>query len=343
MDVSQQRFITLGELLLRLSPPNNEKIRSTDEFKVTYGGAEANVAASLANLGVDSSYFTVVPDSSIGKAAIRYLRSNDVHCTPCIKDAAGRMGIYFLEEGFGVRASKVTYDRKDSAFSLYDYSTIDFKEKLKGFTWLHTSGITCALSKNCRDLVMMALKAAKELGMTVSFDCNYRSALWGWQEARDCITEYLPYVDVLFGIEPINLIGPDGKDMKDGLSMNPSYKEQDRIFRALHDKYNFKAIGRHVRYVHSGSENSLKAFMWYDGETYESKTFRFSILDRVGGGDAFASGMIYAIMRGMKPDDIVNFAVASSVIKHTMHGDFNITDDEESIIKLMNQNYEIQR
>ena len=256
MDVTNQRFITMGELLLRLSPPNNEKIRTTDEFKVTYGGAEANVAAALANLGVDSSYFTVVPDSSIGKAAIRYLRSNDVHCSPCIY-GDGRMGIYFLEEGFGVRASKVTYDRKDSAFAKYDFKTIDFKQKLKGFTWLHLSGITPALSKSCRELIMLALKAAKELNITVSFDCNYRSALWEWQEARDCITEYLPYVDVLFGIEPINLPGPDGKDMKDGLTMNPSYKEQDRIFRALHAKYNFKAIGRHVRYVHSGSENSL--------------------------------------------------------------------------------------
>lgn len=333
----------MGELLLRLSPPNYEKIRTTDEFKITYGGAEANVAAALANLGIDSSYFTVVPDSSIGKAAIRYLRSNDVHCSPCIYSENGRMGIYFLEEGFGVRASKVTYDRKDSAFSKYDFTQIDMKEKLKNFTWLHLSGITPALSQSCRELITIALKTAKELGITVSFDCNFRSALWGWQEARDCITEYLPYVDVLFGIEPLNLPGPDGKDMKDGLSMNPTYKEQDRIFREIAKRFDIKAIGRHIRYVHSGSENSLKAFLWYDGETYESNTFRFNILDRVGGGDAFASGMIYAIMREMKPDDIVNFAVASSVIKHTMHGDFNITDDEESIMKLMKQEYEIRR
>lgn len=342
-DKSSIKFITMGELLLRLSPPNYEKIRTTDEFKVTYGGAEANVAASLANLGIDSSYFTVVPDSSIGKAAIRYLRSNDVHCSPCIYSKQGRMGIYFLEEGFGVRSSKVTYDRKDSSFALYDFSQIDFKQKLAGFTWLHLSGITPALSQNCRRLITLALQAAKELGITVSFDCNFRSALWGWQEARDCITEYLPYVDVLFGIEPLNLPGPDGKDLKDGLSMNPSYKEQDRIFREISKRFDIKAIGRHIRYVHSGSENSLKAFMWYDGETYESRTFRFNILDRVGGGDAFASGMIYALMREMAPDEIVNFAVASSVIKHTMHGDFNITDDEDSIIKLMNQEYEIRR
>ena len=314
-----------------------------NQFNITYGGAEANIAVSLANLGVDASYFTVVPDSSIGKAAIRYIRSNDVHCSPCVYVHGDRMGIYFLEEGFGVRASKVTYDRKDSAFAKFDYKTIDWEDKLKGFNWLHLSGITPALSPNCRELIELALKAAKELNITVSFDCNYRSALWGWQEARDCITSYLPYIDVLFGIEPINLPGADGRDMKDGLSMNPSYKEQDRIFRELAKRYNFKAIGRHVRYVHSGSENSLKAFLWYDGETYESRTFRFNILDRVGGGDAFASGIIYAMMRQFAPEDIVNFGVASSVIKHTMHGDFNITDDEESILGLMNMNYEIKR
>ncbi len=341
--VKDVKFITMGELMLRLSPPNYEKVGTANSFDVTYGGAEANVAASLSNLGVDSSYLTVVPNTPIGKAGIRYLRSNDVHCTPCIYSDEGRMGIYFLEEGYGVRASKVTYDRKGSSFATYDFSQVDFKEKLKGFTWLHMSGITPALSQNCRDMTMCAMKAAKELGMTVSFDCNFRSALWGWQEARDCITEYLPYIDVLFGIEPINLLDANGHDMKDGLSMTPSYKEQDKIFRELHRRYNFKAIGRHVRYVHSGSENSLKAFLWYDGETFESKTFRFSILDRVGGGDAFASGMIYALMREMEPDDIVNFGVASSVLKHTMHGDFNLVDDEESIRSLMDQDYEIKR
>ena len=344
MAVKDVKFITMGELLLRLSPPNYEKIRTTGDFKVSYGGAEANVAASLSNLGVDASYFTVVPDSSIGKAAIRYLRSNDVHCSPCIYSDSGRMGIYFLEEGFGVRSSKVTYDRKDSAFATYDFSKVDFSAVLEGFTWLHLSGITPALSENCRELVLYALKTAKQMNITVSFDCNFRSALWGWQEARDCLTQYLPYINILFGIEPFNLPDENGKDLKDGLPANPSYKEQDRIFREINRRYpNIYAIGRHVRYVHSGSENSLKAFMWYNGETYESRTFRFNILDRVGGGDAFASGMIYALMRDMKPDDIVNLAVAAAVIKHTMHGDFNITDDEESVKKIMNQQFEIQR
>ncbi|MBR6328070.1 MAG: sugar kinase [Lachnospiraceae bacterium] len=341
-DIKEIKFITIGEILLRLSPPNYEKIRNASSFNITYGGAEANVAAGLANLGVDSTFFTVLPDSSLGRAALRYLRTNDIHMSKAIY-AGERLGIYYLEEGFAVRSSKVIYDRKNSAFSTYDFSGVDMKELLEGFDWLHLSGITPALGANCRDLVKRALITAKELGMIVSFDGNYRSALWGWQEARDCITEYLPYVDVLIGIEPINLPGPDGKDMKEGLSMQPDFKSQDRIFKELAKRYNFKAIGRHVRYVHSGSENSLKAYLWYDGETWESKTFRFNILDRVGGGDAFSSGLIYGIMEQMSPNDIVNFAVSSSVIKHTIHGDFNITDDKQAIFRLMNQEFEVRR
>ncbi len=341
--MTNHRFITMGELLLRLSPPNYDKICTANSFNVTYGGAEANVAASLANLGIDSSYFTVVPNTDTGKASIRYLRSNGVHCSPCLYSDKGRMGIYFLEEGFGVRQSNVTYDRSGSALAIFDFKTLDFSAILKNFTWLHLSGITPALSENCREMVMLALKAAKELGLTVSFDCNYRKALWGWQEARDCITEYLPYVDVLFGTEPINLIGEDGRDIKDVIGRNPSFEEECKIFKALDDRFHFKAIGRHIRFVHSGSENSLKAYLWYNGEIYESDTYRFTILDRVGGGDAFASGMIYAMMKEFEPKEIVNFAVAASVIKHTMHGDFNITDNEESIRKIMYQDYEIKR
>ena len=341
-DIKDIKFITIGEILLRLSPPNYEKIRNANAFNIIYGGAEANVAASLANLGVDSTYFTVLPDNSVGKAAVRYLRTNDVHMSKSIF-AGERMGIYYLEEGFGVRSSKVIYDRKNSSFSSYDFSDVDVEELLRGFDWLHLSGITPALGQNCRDLIERCLKAAKKLGLTVSFDGNYRSALWGWQEARDCITSYLPYVDVLIGIEPINLLGPDGKDIKEGIGMQPSFKEQNHIFKALADKYNFKAIGRHVRYVHSGSENSLMAYLWYEGRTWESKTFRFNILDRVGGGDAFSSGLIYAIMAGMEPNDIANFAVSSSVIKHTIRGDFNITDDKSAIYRLMNQEFEVRR
>ncbi len=348
-----QKFLTFGEIMLRLTPPNYDKIRMANSFEISYGGSEANIALALANLGVDSTFFTVVPNNSLGKSAIRMLRSNDVHCTPIILSSHAetpthRLGTYYLETGYGIRPSKVTYDRKHSAISEYDFSGVDIDGLLDGFRWLHLSGITPALSKSCAEFMLEMMKRAREKGMTVSFDGNFRSKLWTWEEARDYCTQCLPYVDVLFGIEPYHLWRDEGDhakgDWKDGVPFQPSYEQQDEVFQRFVERYpNLKCIARHVRYAHSGSENSLMAFMWYQGHTFESKLFTFNILDRVGGGDAFASGLIYAMMNGYKPMDMVNFAVASSVIKHTIHGDANITDDVESIRSLMNMNYDIKR
>ena len=350
---SDHKFITIGEIMLRLTPPNYQKIRMANEFEATYGGSEANIALALANLGIDSTFFSVVPNNSIGKSAIRMLRSNDVHCTPVIlstpeETPTHRLGTYYLETGYGIRSSKVTYDRKHSAITEYDLSKVDIKALLQGFTWLHVSGITPALNQTCADFILNCLKTAKELGLVTSFDGNFRSKLWTWEEARDYCTECLPYVDVLLGIEPYHLWKDEEDhakgDWKDGVPLQPSYEQQDEVFQHFIERYpNIKCIARHVRYAHSGSSNSLKAFMWYQGHTFESKLFTFNILDRVGGGDAFASGLIYAMMRGYKPMDMVNFAVASSVIKHTIHGDANITDDARAIKEIMNQNFDIKR
>ncbi|MBQ2088912.1 MAG: sugar kinase [Lachnospiraceae bacterium] len=349
----EHKFITIGEIMMRLTPPNYEKIRVTQTYEASFGGAEANIALALANLGIDSSFFTVVPDNSIGKSAIRMLRSYDVHCSPIIRSTpeetpTHRLGTYYLETGFGIRPSQVTYDRKHSAFSEYDFSEYDLRALLSDYTWLHMSGITPALSDNLRKLTIDSMRIAKELGLTVSFDGNFRSTLWTWEEARDFCTSCLPYVDVLFGIEPYHLWRDDNNhakgDYKDDIPMQPTYEEQDEVFKHFVARYpNIKCIGRHVRYAHSGTENSLKAYLWLNGQTYESKLFRFTILDRVGGGDAFASGLIYAMMENYSPEDIVNFAVASSVIKHTIRGDANITDDAETIRNLMNMNYDIKR
>ena len=350
---SDQKFITIGEIMLRLTPPNYEKIRMANSFEANYGGSEANVALALANLGIDSTFFTVVPDNSLGKSAIRLLRSNDVHCTPVIlstpeETPTHRLGTYYLETGYGIRASKVIYDRKHSAITEYDLSKVDLDALFEGYNWLHLSGITPALCKNCADFILRCLQTAKEKGLTISFDGNFRSRLWTWEEARDYCTLCLPYVDVLFGIEPYHLWKDENDhskgDWKDGIPMQPSYEQQDEVFQHFIERYpNIKCIARHVRYAHSGSQNSLKAFMWYNGHTYESRLFTFNILDRVGGGDAFASGLIYAMMRGYKPMDMINFAVASSVIKHTIHGDANITDDARTIKEIMNISFDIQR
>jgi len=335
------KFITIGELLLRLSPPNYEKIRTTNSFVINFGGAEANVAVSLANLGVDSTYFTVLPYNDIGRSAIRYLKANNVHTSPIIL-ADGRMGTYYLEEGFSVRASKVIYDRKYSAFAEYNHNDTDLAEILKNYDWLHLSGITPALSINCRVLIEKALIVAKRLGMTTSFDCNYRAKLWGWEEARDVLSTYMPYVDILIGIEPLHLLNKEGKDIKDGLSMQPGYEDMDRVFKELDRQFQFKAIARHVRFVHSGSNNSLMGYLYLDGKTYESQLMNFTILDRVGGGDAFSSGLIYALIDGMTPEGTINFAIASSVMKHAIRGDTNIAD-KESILRIMSNTYDIQR
>ena len=350
---SPAKFITIGEVMLRLTPPNYEKIRMATSFEASYGGSEANIALSLANLGIDSTFFSVVPNNSLGKSAVRWLRSNDVHCTPTIlstpdETPTHRLGTYYLETGYGIRPSKVTYDRKHSAFTEYDLNKVDLDALLEGFDWLHLSGITPALGPGCAYFVLRCLETAKKKGLTVSFDGNFRSALWTWEEARDFCTKCLPYVDVLFGIEPYHLWKDEEDhskgDWKDGVPLQPSYEEQDEVFQHFIERYpNIKCLARHVRYAHSGSENSLKAFMWYEGHTFESKLFTFNILDRVGGGDAFASGLIYAMMNGYKAMDMINFAVASSAIKHTIHGDANITDDAKSIRNLMNMNYDIKR
>ncbi len=184
--------------------------------------------------------------------------------------------------------------------------------------------------------------------MTVSFDGNFRASLWTWEEARDFCTLCLPYVDVLFGVEPYHLwkneIDHDKGDWKDGIPRQPSLEEEEEITSHFLARYpNLKCIARHVRYAASGSENSLKAYVWYQGKTYESRLYTFTILDRVGGGDAFASGLLYAMMNGYEPQEMTDFAVASSALKHTIHGDANLTDDVESIRSLMQSGFDIRR
>ena len=230
-----QKFITCGEIMLRLTPPNYEKIRMASAFEASYGGSEANIALALANLGVDSTFFSVVPNNSLGKSAVRWLRSNDVHCTPMIltepdETPSNRLGTYYLETGYGIRASKVIYDRKHSAITEYDFSQVDLDALLEGYDWLHLSGITPALAPNCRSLILDMLKVAKKKGLTVSFDGNFRSTLWTWEEARDFCTECLPYVDVLLGIEPYHLWKDENDhskgDWKDGVPLQPIFERK---------------------------------------------------------------------------------------------------------------------
>lgn len=352
-NLSGGKFITLGELLLRLTPPDHGMLAGAEGFLVHYGGSEANIALALANWGVDSSFFTVVPGNPLGRAALGHLRRYGVDCGQVILSTPAetpthRMGTYYLEAGFGPRASRVVYDRKHSALAEYDLAQVDVKKLLAGYHWLHLSGITPALSRGCAELVLRCLAAAKELGLVVSFDGNFRSALWSWGQARDFCTQCLPYVDVLLGIEPYHLWkDPENLgegDVKDGLPMRPDRVAQTEVFEKFAERYpNLRCIARHVREAPNSSENSLKAYLWMEGETVESPSYTFQILDRVGGGDAFAAGLIYALFHCLGPQEAVNFAVAASVLKHSIAGDACLMEDLETLRGLGNSGGDIRR
>ncbi len=347
------RFLTFGEIMMRLTPPDYGKICMADRFEANYGGSEANIALSLASLGERAAFFTVLPDNGLGKGALRMLRSDGVDCKTVIfageEDAPSlRLGTYYMETGFGIRSSNVIYDRKHSAFCEYDFGKVDVDALLDECDWLHLGGISPALSESCREFTLTLAKRAKELGKSVSFDGNFRAKLWSWEEARDYCTQILPYVDVLFGIEPYHLWVDEADhskgDVKDGIPRQPDFTQQKQVFEAFAARYpNLSCIARHVRFAHSGSENSLKAYLWYEGKTYESKLLRFEILDRVGGGDAFASGLLYAMFQNYEPQEMVDFAVASSVMKHTIRGDANLVDSAQSIRNVMEMDFDIKR
>ena len=274
------KVVTFGEVMLRLAPENYLRFIQSEKYEATFGGAEANVAVSLANYGVDAAFVSKLPTHEIGQAAVNSLRKFGVDTSKIVR-GGNRVGIYYCEKGASQRPSKVIYDRKHSAMAEYDFSDVDLSALLDGFDWLHLSGITPALGENCAQLTLDLLRVAKEKNMTVSFDGNFRSALWTWEQARDFCTQCLPYVDILLGIEPYHLWKDESDhskgDWKDGVPLQPSYEEQDEVFQHFVERYpNLKCIARHVRYAHSGSENSLKAFMWYDGHTFESKLFTFT-------------------------------------------------------------------
>ena len=287
---------------------------------------------------MDSTFFSVVPNNSLGKSAVRWLRCNDVHCTPMIlstkeETPSHRLGTYYLETGYGIRPSKVIYDRMHSALTEYDLTKVDLDELFDGFDWLHLSGITPALNKNCADFILRCLRAAKEKGLTVSFDGNFRSTLWSWEEARDYCTQCLPYVDVLSGIEPYHLWKDDEDhskgDWKDGVPLQPSYEQQDEIFQHFIDRYpNLKCIARHVRYVHSGSENSLKAFMCTRGTPSSPSSSPSTFWT----ASAAATASLPAHPRLMTTGDAqqaVNFGVAHGALAMTTPGDTSMASLKE--------------
>lgn len=320
------KVVTMGEIMLRLSTPGYEKFIQADEFDVCYGGGEANVAVSLANYGHDAEFITKVPENPIGECAVAALRKMNVE-TKHIAKGGERLGIYFLETGASMRASNVVYDRAHSSISDADPSDFDFDEIFEGADWFHFTGITPAISDKAAELTEIALKAAKKKGITVSCDLNFRKKLWSSEKAQKVMTNLMQYVDVCIGneedAEKVLGFKPGNTDVTSGELELAGYKD---IFRQMVEKFNFKYVISSLRESYSASDNGWSACI-YDRDTkefYHSRKYNVRIVDRVGGGDSFAGGVICGLLDGKDFKAALEFGVAASALKHTIPGDMNL-------------------
>jgi 2-dehydro-3-deoxygluconokinase len=318
-----KKVVTLGEIMLRLSTPDFKRFVQADSFDVTYGGGEANVAAALCNYGLHGTFVTKVPNNPIGQSAINHLRRYGVD-TRFIARGGDRLGIYFLETGASMRASQVVYDRAGASIADVDPSEFDWDAILDGADWFHTTGITPALSDKAALLAESALKAAKAKGITTSIDLNYRKKLWSKEKARQVMTELCRHVDVCIGNEEdadttLGFKAAHTDVTKGELDLD-GYKD---VFRQMREKFGFKVIASSLRESHSASDNGWSALV-YDGDNFHhTRKYQVRIVDRVGSGDSFASGLIYGLVTGMSMPDAAEFGVAASAIKHTIPGDLN--------------------
>ena len=315
--------------MLRLSTPGNTRIVQSDSFDVNYGGGEANVAVSLANYGHDAYYVTKLPKHEVGQAAVNALRRYGVH-TDYIVRGGNRVGIYYLESGSAMRPSKVIYDRADSAIAKANSSDFDFDAIMEGADWFHFSGITPAISDSAAELTLIACKKAKEHGVKVSCDLNYRKKLWSVEKAQSVMTPLMEYVDVCIGNEEDAQYCLGFKPDADVEAGNTSADGYYSIFKQMKEKFNFEYVVSTLRESYSASHNGWKALIYDSKEFYESKHYDIEpIVDRVGGGDSFSGGLIHGLLTMDNMKDALEFAVAASALKHTINGDFNLVSKEE--------------
>ncbi len=324
-----KRIITFGEIMLRLAPEGYYRFLQAETYGATYGGGEANVAVSLANFGLDAAFVTKLPTHEIGQAGVNSLRKFGVD-TSMIARGGDRVGIYFLEKGASQRPSKVIYDRAGSSIATATKADFDWNKIFDGADWFHFTGITPALGDNVAEICVEACRAAKERGITISCDLNYRNKLWSREKAGEVMGELCKYVDVcianeedasdVFGIKAAHT------DITAGELDHEAYKD---VAKQLADRFDFKAVAITLRTSISANDNKWAAMLYADGEYNFSKSYNVHIVDRVGGGDSFGAGLIYASLMGYSPKDRIEFAVAASCLKHSIEGDFNMVSVSE--------------
>lgn len=317
------KVVTFGEIMLRLAPNGFYRFFQNDQFQATFGGGEANVAVSLANFGEEVSFVTKLPAHAIGQAAVNSLRGFGVGTDDIVRGGE-RVGIYYLEKGASQRGSVCIYDRANSAIQLARPEDFDWDRIFEGADWFHFTGITPALGENLVAICAEACAAAKARGVKISCDLNYRGKLWTREQARRAMTELCKYVDVcisneedakdVFGIEA------EGSDIYGGRLNKDGYRS---VARQLTEKFGFEKVAITLRTSISASDNDWAGMLYDGGECYFSKEYHLHIVDRVGGGDSFGAGLIYALRHGRDSQAAIEFAAAASALKHSVEGDFN--------------------
>ena len=328
-----KKVITFGEIMLRLAPEGYYRFVQADTFGATYGGGEANVAVSLANYGFDAKFVTKLPKHEIGQAAVNSLRKYGVD-TSYITRGGDRVGIYYLEKGASQRPSKVIYDRANSSIATAKSEDFNWKEIFEGADWFHFTGITPALNDDVAAICLEACKAAKEAGVTISCDLNYRNKLWSKEKAGQVMGELCKYVDVcianeedaadVFGIKAADT------DVTTGTVNHEGYKD---VAKQLADRFGFQKVAITLRESLSANDNNWSAMLYDGNDFYFSKKYKMHIVDRVGGGDSFGGGLICASLNGYDSQATIEFAVAASCLKHSIEGDFNMVSMDE-VLKL---------
>lgn len=330
------KVVTFGEIMLRLAPYGYLRFLQEPSFQATFGGGEANVAVSLSNFNVDTEFVTKLPDNDIAKGCIRELNKFGVN-TSNICFGGDRMGIYFLEKGASMRGSKVIYDRKYSSISMASVEDFDWDKIFDGCDVFHFTGITPAVSDNLAIITEIACKKAKEKGITISCDLNYRKKLWTKEKANKVMTKLMQYVDICIANEED---AQDVFNISANADLNAGKLDRDRyvdVCKQLVDMFNFKKVAITLRESISANDNNWGAMLYSDGKSYYSKTYSVRIVDRVGGGDSFGAGLIYSILNNYSNQDTIEFAAAASALKQTIEGDFSLVSVDE-VKSLMNGN-----
>jgi len=324
-----KKVVTFGEIMLRLAPEGYLRFVQADTLGATYGGGEANVAVSLANYGYDAAFVSKVPSHEIGQCAVNSLRKYGVDTSKMMR-GGDRLGIYFLEKGASQRASKVIYDRAGSSIATAVCADFDWDSIFEGVEWFHFTGITPALGGELPEICLEACKAAKSKGIKISCDLNYRKKLWSKEKAGEVMAKLMPYIDVcianeedasdVFGISAKNTEINAGKLDKEGYIS---------VAKQLNERFGIPHVAITLRTSISASINNWAGMLYTDGKAYFSPEYTINIVDRVGGGDSFGGGLIYSFLEEKNPQDIINFAVAASCLKHTVEGDFNLMSVSE--------------